>query len=325
MPGSTQTPTPPPLLRVLDAPLAHHSPPPGPDLDAILAHNEQTLPSSDDMPLADGRIQQDPLSYSRDSVRYHFREQSDRVAVEGDMFVYYIGRDRAGLPALASVVPDIYVVFGVPDRPDRDSYVLFHEPDADIRFVLEIASQSTWVRDHGHKRHVYASLHVAEYFLFDPPTADKPAQIMGLTLSGLWYEELPQEVLPNGHRGVRSNVLGLAIYVRDGQLRWYDPASGKDLLNYEELHRLRDEAMARDHAQAASGGELYNYEELHRLTDEAVARDQAQAAAARDRPKRRATKRRRHATEPKRRATERRRHARKPRERRPELPNWRRC
>lgn len=144
MPESAQPPTPPPLLRVLDAALAHHSPPPpGPALDAILAHNEQTLPSSDDMPLADGRIQQDPLSYSRDNLRYHFRGQSDRVAVEGDMFVYYIGQDRAGLPALASVAPDIYVVFGVPDRPDRDSYVLFHEADADIRFVLEIASQST--------------------------------------------------------------------------------------------------------------------------------------------------------------------------------------
>lgn len=278
MPDSTQTPSPPPLLRVLDAALAHHSPPPGPALDAILAHNEQTLPSSDDMPLADGRIQQDPLSYSRDSLRYHFRGRSDRVAVEGDMFVYYIGQDRAGLPGLASVAPDIYVVFGVPDRPDRDSYVLFHEPDADIRFVLEIASPSTWVRDHGHKRHLYASLHVAEYFLFDPPTAGRPAQVTGLTLSGLWYEELPQEALPNGHRGVRSNELGLAIYVRDGQLRWYDPASGKDLLNYEELYRLRDEAVAHDQAQAASGEDLYNYEELHRLRDEAVARDQTQAA-----------------------------------------------
>ena len=91
------------------------------------------------------------------------------------MFVYYIGQDRGGQPALASVAPDIYVVFGVPDRPDRDSYVLYREPDADIRFVLEIASQSTWTRDHGHKRHLYASLHVTEYFLFDPPTASRPA------------------------------------------------------------------------------------------------------------------------------------------------------
>ena len=244
MPQSTQSPTPPPLLRVLDAALAHPSPTPGPALDAILAHNEQTLPSSDDMPLADGRVQQDPLGYSRDSLRYHFRGQRDRIAVEGDMFVYYVGQDRSGQPALASVAPDIYVVFGVPDRPDRDSYVLYHEPDADIRFVLEIASQSTWGRDHGHKRHLYASLRVAEYFLFDPPTGSRPAQVTGLTLSGAWYEELPLEVLPNGRRGVRSNVLQLAVYVRDDELRWFDPASGQDLYDYEELHRLRDEAVA---------------------------------------------------------------------------------
>ena len=245
MPESAQTPTPPPLLRILDAALADPAPAPGAALDAILAHNEQTLPSSDDTPLADGRVQQGPLGYSRDSLRYHFRGQRDRIAVEGDMFVYYVGQDRGGGPALASVAPDIYVVFGVPDRPDRDSYVLYHEPDADIRFVLEIASQSTWARDHGHKRHLYASLRVGEYFLFDPPTAGRPARVTGLTLSDGWYKEMPQVILPNGHRGVRSEVLQLAVYVREGQLRWYDPASDQDLLDYDELHELQDEAVAR--------------------------------------------------------------------------------
>lgn len=243
MAESAQTPNPPPL-HVLDAALAHPSPTPGPALDAILAHNEQTLPSSDDTPLADGRVQQGPLGYSRDSLRYHFRGQRDRLAVEGDMFVYYIGQDRDGKPRAASVAPDIYVVFGAPDRPDRDSYVLYHEPDADIRFVLEIASKSTRARDHGHKRRLYASLRVREYFLYDPPTPRRPAQVTGLTLSGGRYQELPQEILPNGHRGVRSNVLELAVYVGDDQLRWYDPASGQDLLDYDSLQRLRDEADA---------------------------------------------------------------------------------
>lgn len=252
MPESARPPTPP---RILDAALAHPAPAPGPALDAILAHNEQTLPSSDDTPLADGRVQQVPLDYSRDSLRYHFRGQRDRVAVEGDMFVYYIGQDRGGKPAVSSVAPDIYVVFGVPDRPDRDSYVLYHEPDAEIRFVLEIASKSTRARDHGHKRHLYASMRVAEYFLFDPPTAGGPARVTGLTLSGGRYNEMPQLILPNGRRGVRSEVLQLAAYVREGRLRWYDPASGLDLLDYEELHRLRDEAdaeaaAARDQAEA---------------------------------------------------------------------------
>ena len=245
MAESAQTPTPPPPLHVLDAALAHPSPTPGPALDAILAHNEQTLPSSDDTPLADGRVQQGPLGYSRDSLRYHFRGQRDHVAVEGDMFVYYIGQDRGGKPAAASVAPDVYVVFGVPDRPDRDSYVLYHEPDADIRFVLEIASKSTRARDHGHKRRLYASLGVREYFLYDPPTARRPAHVTGLTLSDARYQELPQEILPNGRRGVRSNVLKLAVYVRDGELRWYDPTSGQDLVDYDGLHRLREEADAK--------------------------------------------------------------------------------
>ena len=49
---------------------------------------------------------------------------------------------------------------------------------------------------------------------------------------------------PRPRRGVRSNVLQLAVYVRDDELRWFDPASGQDLYDYEELHRLRDEAVA---------------------------------------------------------------------------------
>jgi len=279
MAESAQTPTLPPP-RILDAALAHPGPASGPALDAILAHNEQTLPSSDDTPLADGRVQQGPLGYSRDSLRYHFRGQRDRVAVEGDMFVYYVGQDRGGKPAVSSVAPDVYVVFGVPDRPDRDSYVLYHEPEAEIRFVLEIASKSTRARDHGHKRRLYASLGVPEYFLYDPPSTRRPAHVTGLTLSDGRYQELPQEILPNGHRGVRSDVLQLAVYVREGQLHWYDPASGQDLVDYDSLHGLRAEAhaeaaVARDEAAAAR-------DEAEAARDEAAAaRDQAARAEAR--------------------------------------------
>ena len=251
MAESVYTPTPPPL-RVLDAVLAHPSPTPGPALDAVLAHSEQTLPSSDDTPLPDGRIQEGPLASSRASLRHHFRGQSDRIAVEGDTFVHYIGQDEDGEPEVASVAPDIFVVFGVPDRPDRNSYVLFNEPDADIRFVLEIASKSTRARDHGQKRCLYASLGIPEYFLYDPPTARRPARVMGLTLSGTRYQELPQEILTNGRRGVRSNVLQLAVYVHDDRLCWYDPVSGRELLDNETAHLKAEETeTAREEAAAA--------------------------------------------------------------------------
>ena len=234
----------PPPLRVLDAALAHPAPQPGPALDAVLAWNEQTLPSSDGQPLPDGRVQQGPLGYTRDSLRLHFSDRRDRMAVDGDMFVYYIGVDKQGEEVKASVAPDVFVVFGVPDRPDRDSYVLFHEPDADLRFVLEIASKSTRRRDHGRKKDVYASLGVREYFLFDPPTPRRQAGVVGLTLCGEEYASMDQEVLPNGHRGVRSEVLGLAAYASDGELRWFDPATGRDLLDYAGQNRERLEAEA---------------------------------------------------------------------------------
>ena len=100
----------------------------------------------------------------------------DRVAVDSDMFVYYISRDDDGQPVRAVVAPDVFVVFGVPDRLDRRSYVLWREPDAEIRFVLEIASASTRRRDHTVKRDVYASLGVREYFLFRPARASPPGK-----------------------------------------------------------------------------------------------------------------------------------------------------
>lgn len=215
-------------------------------LDAILAEDEHSLPETDGLPLADGRVQQGPLTYSRDALRYHLRHLNDHVAVEGDMFIYYVGRDDNGGPTLASVSPDIFVVYGVPDRPDRNSYVLWNEPDADIRFVLEIASPSTRRRDHTVKREVYASLGVAEYFLYDPPTSRRDARILGLRLRAGEYEDMPYEELPNGRSGVRSKSTGLVAYVDvEGQLRWFDPGSGQDLRSYDEIQNEASAAEAR--------------------------------------------------------------------------------
>lgn len=221
-----------------DTALAYPSlPAPCPALDAILVQNENSLPASDGLPLPDGRIQQALLTYSRDALRYHMRQWSDRVAVDGDMFIYYIGRDADGGPKLASVSPDVFVVFGVPDRADRNSYVLWNEPKADIRFVLEIASPSTRRRDHTEKREVYASLGVAEYFLYDPPERGRDARIIGLRLRDGDYKDMPYEELSNGSIGVRSATIGLTAYVNaDGELRWFDPVAGEDLRSYDEAH-----------------------------------------------------------------------------------------
>ena len=215
-------------------PALAYSPPPCPALDAILADDEYSLPSSDGVPLADGRVQQGPLTYSREMIRFHLRDRSDRMAVEGDMFVYYVGQDDNGRPTRNVVAPDVFVVAGVPDRPDRNSYVLWREPQARLQFVLEIASKSTAARDHGEKRAIYASLGVCEYFLYDPPGRRRRARVLGLRLNK-GYEEIETERLPNGAVGVRSGTVGLVAYVnRNGDLRWFDPVAGEDIDNLVE-------------------------------------------------------------------------------------------
>lgn len=222
-----------------------YSPPPCPALDAILAHDEYSLPCTDDQPMPDVRAQEGPLGYSRDAIRRHLRHLRDRVAVDSDLFVYYVGRDRHGQPVRASVAPDVFVVFGVPDREDRRSYVLWREPDADIRFVLEIASESTRLRDHTAKRDVYASLRVREYFLFDPPDGGRPAALLGLCLRDGNYREIAPVKLPDGRPGIPSTAVGLVAHIEDGRLRWFDPAAGVELLTYDESMDRGEAAEAR--------------------------------------------------------------------------------
>ena len=177
----------------------------------------------------------------------------DRVAVDSDMFVYYISRNTDGQPVRAAVAPDVFVVFGVPDRLDRKSYVLWREPEAEIRFVLEIASASTRRRDHAVKRDVYASLGMREYFLFDPPERNRPARLTGLELRGGSYREIPAEVLPGNRRGIRSEVVGLVAYVNaGGNLRWVDPVAGVDLNTYDEAEDARQQEAAARRQEAAA-------------------------------------------------------------------------
>ena len=198
-------------------PALAYPPRPCPALDAILSLHEDSLPCTDDQPMADADEQERPLSYSRSAIRRHLRGLHEDVAVYGDMFVYYIGRDDRGGPVRRWVAPDVFAVFGTPYRLNRRSYVLWDEPEADMRFVLEIASSSTRGHDHGAKRDIYASLGVREYFLYDPPGPRRPAALAGLRLCDGAYQEIPPVALPDGRPGVRSGVLGLVGHVGEGR------------------------------------------------------------------------------------------------------------
>ena len=83
-------------------------------------------------------------------------------------------------------------------------------------------------------------------FLFEPANRRRSAAVLGLRLDGGRYEEVAPDELPNGRRGVRSEVIGLVPYVNEeGDLRWFDPAVGDDLPTYNESEQRRQTAEAR--------------------------------------------------------------------------------
>ena len=204
-------------------------------LEALLALDERSLPSSDDEPMADSDTQLWPLTYSIHAIAARFADRED-VYVCGDLFVHYVARTEAGMPVRGQIAPDVLAVFGVEDRV-RDSYVVWREgkpPD----FVMEISSNRSWRRDRIEKRTTYEAMGVTEYFIYDPRERFRPPRLIGLRLQQGRYCEIPFETMPNGKRGLRSTTLGLYTRVDGGgRLRWFDPTSGQYLRTYEEQHR----------------------------------------------------------------------------------------
>jgi hypothetical protein len=177
------------------------------------------------------------------------------------MFLYY----EEGNPK-AAVAPDVFVVLGAP-KGDRHSYMLWKEPKAPD-FVLEITSKSTRSEDQGVKRGVYAFLGVREYWQYDPTGDYLKPPLKGLRLVGENYEPLPAGIAEGGELSIHSEVLELDIRLEKGGLRFYDPATGRKLLSYQEIEQARQQAeQARQEAE-------------QRLQQEAAARQALEARLA---------------------------------------------
>ena len=228
-----------------------------------------------DPPLVDVRIPVKPphaaaTGYSFDVLKSHF----PRAEVGYDLHMLFSepgggpGNDP-GNPKQSRLAPDVLVALKVPRDPTRPDY------DADLLgppdFVLEVLSESTWKHDVTRKLDVYQGIGVRECLLFDANREDKSGlgkdeDLWGFALTPERRAPLDEVVLPNGERGVCSAVLGLVAYVAERMqptapgetwaltMRWHDPATGKDLLDYEQLHASIAQARAgteRAKAQAA--------------------------------------------------------------------------
>ncbi|MDE0193106.1 MAG: Uma2 family endonuclease [Gammaproteobacteria bacterium] len=202
-------------------------------------------PTSDGRPVAETDLHYLRLAGAAYGIRRLLASRDD-VYVGSNLLVY----DEPGNPR-RHLSPDIFVAFGV-EAGSRDLYKIWEEqPPA---FVLEITSKSTRREDERTKRRRYAQWGVGEYFLYDPRGEWLSPALQGLALAGRRYRRMDEVLLPNGERGLRSDALGICLWLRGAELRLFDPASGRDLRTPEEEGAEREaEAAARAAAEARAG------------------------------------------------------------------------
>jgi len=197
-------------------------------------------------PTRDGRpVAETPLHYKRlgDAAHALFTHYETRPGayVGVNMMVY----DERGNPR-RFLSPDIFVAFGVADR-ERDIYKLWE--DRAPSFVLEMTSKSTRKEDE-RKMVRYARWGVTEYFLYDPRREYVDPPLRAFELARGAYRSKRTVTLSNGERGIPSRTLDLELWLDGSALRFYDRATGQNLLTPRE-ERLRAE-IARSEAEVAN-------------------------------------------------------------------------
>ena len=145
--------------------------------------------------------------------------------------------------------PDMLVAFDVDPAAykARNAYVV-EEQGKSPEFVLEIASRSTGRVDVTDKRVDYSSLGIREYWRFDETGEYHGARLAGDRLVGGEYEPIEIEEVSEGMLRGYSAVLNVYLYWHEGELRFYDPATGRPLptLSGERAARLTAEARVRE-------------------------------------------------------------------------------
>lgn len=216
--------------------------------------NTIIYPESDGQPMTESDATRDYLFYAVEALRLYFKSRGS-VYVSGNLFIYY----EEGNPK-AVISPDVFVVFGVSNRKRR-SYKTWQENNKLPSFILEITSKTTKKQDQENKPKLYASLGVEEYFQYDPTADYLDPQLQGARLVDGSYEALTVEYTDDQIPYIHSQVLGLALQLRDSfkgigvaplpkALRFYDPQTDHILPSQEDVLEERDDALqALDNAE----------------------------------------------------------------------------
>ena len=263
--------------RVQAVPRSRHADPDSevdPRLEAALSLDNPVYPL--DPPIVDVRIPvKEPhaaaTAYSRSALRHQF----PGAQVGDDLHMLFSEPGKAEEEGQTRLSPDILVALNVPRRATRADY------DADVLgppdFILEVVSRSTWRHDWGRKLDCYQQIGVRECLLFDVTGENRAGEgeLRGYALTPAHREPLKEVALPNGKRGVRSEVLGLVAYVAERirplgpretwalKMRWHDPATGRDIPDEDEVRAEVEAERARTQAAQRKIAELE--EQLRRL------------------------------------------------------------
>jgi Uma2 family endonuclease len=211
-------------------------------LRAIISEIE--YPESDGLPMAESDIARDYLIYGVEALKIYFQNCPDTY-VSGNLFIYY----EQGNPK-AVIAPDIFVVFGVENKP-RICYKVWEEDNKLPDFILEITSRNTVSQDQGIKKGLYAYLGVKEYFQYDPTSDYLNPPLQGLRLVEGNYFPVSSQNTENG-LSVFSEVLGLALQLdSEGKMRFFDPRTEEKLRTPQEMEqaRITEQNKARQMAQ----------------------------------------------------------------------------
>ena len=242
--------------------------------------------ATDGAPLPDGSEQYHEFLHVNTLLRGHYADQP-RTIVSGNTFIYY-DQGRPG----RNVSPDCYVAFDVdPDDIIRhDHYriwIVGKPPD----FALEIASTHTAHNDLVPKRELYAAIGIGEYWRYDPTEDSRHygERLVGERLMEGEYQRLSVAPDTSGRPRGYSPTLGLDLVWEERILRFYDPATGEWLRDFDETREellaaetmLQTEQAARETARAKLETERTARAAAETsLSDERAARAAAEARAA---------------------------------------------
>lgn len=164
------------------------------------------------------------ITDTRFALEQYYRHDP-QVYVGADLMMYF----EEGDPT-KSVAPDVLVALGAA-AGIRRTFLIWAEGKAPD-LIFEFASEGTWRADVGWKLGLYQGLGVREYFIFDPLDQYIKPALQGYRLEGSRYQPLPTLGTERGLRGLRSEVLGLELWMQpDGgqgmpyALRLYDPGA----------------------------------------------------------------------------------------------------